>query len=101
MALYEILIPVKSNSGKRFTRAHNEKWDKTVTAIAGGLTKMPVVQGQWLDGGVLYSEPMTPVRIVSTAAKISKIADFTARHYRQLAVMTYKLSSAVTIKSYA
>lgn len=99
--LYEIFVPVNDNAGKRFSPSHNRQWEKFARDISGGLTKLPRAVGQWVDGGRVYSEPITPVRIVASAADMRRIADYTAKHYSQLAVMYYVVSSAVTIKSYA
>jgi len=96
--LWEILVPRADNSGKRFaTRKHNV-WDARVRAVAGGLTKMPVVSGQWVgDDGKVYAEKMMPVRIIASGREIRDLADFTAEHYSQLAVMYAEVSANVKI----
>jgi hypothetical protein len=44
---------------------------------------------------------MIPVRIACTAEQIDKIADMSANYYDQLAIMYFRVSDAVVIKSYA
>jgi hypothetical protein len=96
--LWEILVPRADNSGRQFaTRKHNI-WDARVRAVAGGLTKLPVVRGQWVgDDGKVYAERMTPVRVVASEREIRDLADFTAEHYSQLAVMYAEVSDNVKI----
>jgi hypothetical protein len=92
MKLWEILIPVCDNSGKRFAARHHATFEEMVRTMAGGLTKCAPVEGQWVDGKTLYREKMQPVRIATTARNIKKLALLAKAHYRQLAVMYYPLS---------
>lgn len=99
--LFEILIPVRDNDKLEFGFSHNVNWDNAVLVIAGGLTKYPPVKGQWIsNSNELFSEDMIPVRIACSEEQIEEIADFTAKHYKQLAVMYYLVSNNVIIKSY-
>jgi hypothetical protein len=43
---------------------------------------------------------MIPVRIFCNRPQINEISDITAAHYRQLAVMCYRISNEVIIKDY-
>jgi hypothetical protein len=73
-------------------------WDKKVRSITGGLTILNPVKGQWIaSSGTLYAERVIPVRVSATKEQMEEIANFTAKHYEQLAIMFYKLSDEVTI----
>lgn len=49
-------------------------------------------KGIWVHQEKDYTERVIPVRIQCTITQIFKIAAVTAQHYRQKAVMFYKLS---------
>ncbi len=99
--LFEILIPVSSNDGIEFGSYHHAKWDFMVVSLTGGLTRFGSVDGQWRSpSGEIFVEKMIPVRIACTQEQIDEIADFSAKHYKQQAMMYYLISSAVTIKNY-
>jgi hypothetical protein len=99
--LWEILVPTVRNSGKPIRTRCHKVWDERVRAISGGLTILHPAKGQWMGpGGALFAERMIPVRIFCSAEQIEEIADMTAQHYGQLAVMYYKLSDTVVIKNY-
>jgi hypothetical protein len=98
--MWEILVPTKSNEGKPYRTRYHRVWDAKVRALSGGLTIMPVVKGQWLDGAVLYhNERMIPVRIIATREEIEKIIDMTIVYYEQEAVLAYKVADEVVLKS--
>ncbi len=100
MNLYEILVPTVRFGRPVHTR-HHRVWDRRVRAIAGGLTILTPANGQWVsNNGTLLVERMIPVRIACTREQIEKIADLTAAHYCQEAVMFYCLSNEVEIKHY-
>lgn len=106
MVLYCILVPtVQGNSrgkNKYYTTRHHRLWDKRIREITGGLSICAPIKGQWVSpDGNLFSERMLPVLIACNATQIEEIADFTAKHYEQLAVMYYKVSDEVHIKHYA
>ena len=99
--LWEVLVPTVSNTGRPFRTRHHRVWDKKVRAIAGGLTLIKPVSGQWVAPcGTLFSERMIPVRVACTAKQMEQIADWVAKHYLQLAVMYWKVSDEVVIKHY-
>lgn len=101
MELWEILVPTISIEGKPYRLRYHRVWDAKVRDIANGLTILNPVKGQWLDNsGALFAERMIPVRIACTQEQIEKISDFTAKYYRQLAVMYYRVSDFVVIKHY-
>jgi hypothetical protein len=103
IALWEILVPTEKRipTGKPFytTRFHRV-WDDRVRAITGGLTIMTPAKGQWVSpDGELFKERMIPVRICATTEQINEIIDMTLEYYDQLAVLCYKLSDTVIIRS--
>lgn len=99
--LWEILVPCQWNNGKPVRTRHHKEWDKRVRKIAGGLTIMKPAKGQWkCPKGVVYAERVIPVRIACDEKTINVIMDITAQHYRQIAVMAYRLSDLVLINNY-
>ena len=110
ISLYEILVPVEmpvlEKDGriisKRIKVKYHRIWDDYVRNLISGLTIMRPVKGQWIDKitNRMYSEPMIPVRIACTPNDLVNIADFTAKHYNQKAVMYYKISDEVFIRKY-
>lgn len=93
--LWEILVPVESIKKK-----HHKKWDRKVSAIAGGLTLFKPKKGRWLSDSKLFREKMIPVRIAATEVEVKEIAKFTAKHYDQKAVMYYLISETVVISEF-
>ena len=101
MILYEILVPCQTNKGKPIRTRQHREWDRRVRRITGGLTVLPPAKGQWVSpSGELFAERMIPVRIMADVSMMQQIADMTATFYEQQAVMYYKLSDEVTIKTY-
>lgn len=99
--LFEILIPVASNEGIAFDKDHNEKWADMVLKLAGGLTIFGPVDGYWRSpSGEVFKEQMMPVRIACSQEQIEQIADFSASHYKQQAIMYSLVSTNVIIKNY-
>lgn len=93
------MVPCYWNNGKPVRKRHHQEWDKVVRKIAGGLTIYKPAVGQWVDDTTedLYSERVIPVRIACTENQIKQIAQFSLRHYKQLAVMVYVVSEKVLI----
>lgn len=100
MKLWEILVP--ASLGKtRFSFEHHKAWDNFVRERAGGLTVFRAAKGQWVaPDGELFHDRMIPVRIRCDEKSLEEIVNFTARHYRQLAVMFYKISDEVHIRNF-
>jgi len=108
--LYEILVPTQMDRVVRtgvvksacpISVKYHRLWDAKVHAIAGGLTILQPGKGYWVSPDqTLFHERMIPVRIYCTPDQIEQIADITAHHYNQRAVMFYLISSTVTIKHY-
>lgn len=100
MKLWEILVPTMIGTNPVRTKYHKE-WDAKVRAISGGLTILLPAKGHWISpANELFVERMIPVRMFSTKEQMEKIADITAEHYKQLAIMYYALSEEVIIKHY-
>lgn len=102
-SLWEILVPTvrMDRPDRYFTTRYHRVWDGKVRAIAGGLTILKPVKGEWVaPDGKIFSERMIPVRIACTEKEIDRIADMTAAYYSQMAVMYYKISDYVVIKNY-
>lgn len=99
--LWEILVPTIHPSGKPIRVRYHRVWDAKVREIAGGLSIMKPLKGQWISSdNELFSERMIPVRIGCTEDEINKIADMTAKYYSQKAIMFYAVSSKWIIKHY-
>lgn len=98
MVLYEILVPCQWNNGAPVRTRHHREWDKKVRAHSNGITIFNPVKGQWLSADdVLFEDRMIPVRIFCTQDSMAKIVDTTIKHYEQLAVMFYVVSTACTV----
>jgi hypothetical protein len=99
-SMWQIMIPCNFNSGKPVRTRHHKEWDKRVNKITGGLTILPPSKGMWVDKDTndLYKERMIPVNIIATESQMQKIADITIQHYRQLAVMYFKISDSAFIR---
>ena len=97
--LFEILVPtIYGDTLKPISTKHHKEWDKRVRAITGGLTILSPAKGQWMNEGVLYGERVIPVRIMCSEKQISLIVGMTIQHYRQKAVMFYKITDDVEIR---
>ena len=97
--MWEILVPA-SNKELEFTYEHHKAWDEFVITISGGITIMRTAKGQWVSpDNVRFKDRMIPVRIKCTRKQIDKIIDFTIKHYKQEAVLAYKISDEVILKN--
>lgn len=97
MELWEILVPASSNKGE-FSYEHHKQWDSFVLGIAGGITVLKAGKGEWIHEGKSYKDRVIPVRVACSHEDIVKIIDFTLSHYKQKAVMAYRLSDNVIIQ---
>lgn len=101
LELWEILVPCKfGDNDKPIRTKHHKEWDKYVRKLTGGLTILKPAKGIWVHENELYEERMIPVRIACSKEIIDKIMDFSALHYRQKAIMCYKISQETIIKEY-
>lgn len=101
MKLWEVLVPTQWNDGRPIHTRHHRVWDAKVMTISGGLTILTPTKGKWdAPDGSLFAERMIPVRVACSEGDIVKVADITAKHYQQLAVMYYLVSEVVVIKHY-
>lgn len=98
-AVWEILVPtVHRVSGKGIRVRFHRVWDARVRAITGGLTIQYPVKGEWVaPDGTLYRDRMIPVRIIATHEEFNKIMQITLKHYDELAVMGYMITSNTLI----
>lgn len=99
ICLWEILVPTKyGDTLKPIRLRHHKRWDEYIRKIAGGLTILRPAKGQWLkEKTELFEEKVIPVRVACTRSEIDQIIQFTLSHYRQHAVMAYKLSEEVLL----
>jgi len=101
--LWELLVPtVRPNTDgeKFFTLRYHRVWDQKVREITRGLTVMPPTKGQWISpSGTLFVERMIPVRIIATRAQIEEIMDMTLAFYEQQAILCYRISDEVFIRT--
>jgi hypothetical protein len=99
-AIWQILVPCNYNDGKPVRTRHHREWDRQVRTITGGLTIFPPSKGQWVDqsDGKLYQDRVIPVNVICDEEQIERIADITIKHYKQLAVMYFKLSDSSHIR---
>lgn len=94
MEMWEILVPTMRNDGRPIKTRFHRVWDSKVREIAGGLTIMSPVKGEWVSSNdKLFRERMIPVRIVCNKDDIIKIVDMTIEYYEQEAVLAYKISN--------
>lgn len=100
--LWEILVPtIHSDTGKPIRVRFHRVWDNKVREMSGGLTLSRPVKGQWINPrSEVVAERMIPVRILASRMMIEQIMDFTAKYYKQEAVMCYKISNEVILKVY-
>ena len=67
--------------------------------ISGGITIMKTAKGEWVSpNGKLYADRIIPCRVICTKRQINKIVDFTIKHYKQEAVLAYRISTKVILK---
>jgi hypothetical protein len=99
LELWEVLVPASNNKDLRFVYEHHKEWDAYVKKLTGGVTIMKVAKGEWVSPtGKLYVDRMIPCRIVCTEEQISDIIDFTIEHYKQEAVLAYRISTNVILR---
>jgi hypothetical protein len=100
LQLWEILVPTRVKN-RRVALAFHHAWDEKVRKVSGGLTIYRAAVGQWVSPqGQTVRERMIPVRIACDYNQINEIADITATHYKQDAVMFYLVSEKIQIKHY-
>lgn len=102
-SMWEILVPTvrRLEPNKYYSTRYHRVWDKKVRAITSGLTVMAPARGQWVNPvtGEFFNERMIPVRIVASREEIEKVIDLTLEYYDQLAVLCYKISDEVILKT--
>ena len=101
IGLWEILVPtVKDEATQKFyTLRYHKVWDAKIRAIAGGLTVLSPIKGQWVGPrDAVFNERMIPVRIAATKEQIMQVINITLEYYDQEAVMAYRISDEVIIQ---
>lgn len=100
MEIWEILVPTIRNDGRPIHARFHRVWDAKVREVTGGLTIFPVAKGQWIHtDGKLFAERMIPVRIACTREQMDAIISMTMKYYEQLAVMAYRISDLVIMRT--
>lgn len=97
--LWKIYVPVTLD-GKKIKKKRHRKWDSKASDIAGGLTLFKPKKGRWKFGNKIFREKMIRVEIAATETEIQQVADMTAEHYKQKAIMYYLKSEQVVICEY-
>ena len=99
---WQIYVPKNDPKGNKYILEYHRAWDNQVRSVAGGLTIYPPAIGQWVDptDNELIREPVIPVQVACTREQMEQIADITAVHYSQRAVMFYCLSDTVVVIHY-
>jgi len=99
--LWEILVPTvrRKDPDRYYRKRYHKVWDAKVREIAGGLTVLKPVHGEWISpGGELFAERMIPVRICCTAEQMELIASMTMHYYDQICCLYYRISDYVVFK---
>jgi len=92
--MYSLFVPCTMND-KPVRRKHHLEWDKWVQKITGGMTILAPSRGKWKSPkGIVFEERMIPVMIACGDKDIVRIVKFTINHYKQEAVMYFKLGEA-------
>jgi hypothetical protein len=82
---WEILVPTHFNNHIKIEVEYHKQWDLFVEQVTKGLTIENPTRGIWIsEDGIKYEERMIPVKIACTKEEIEIIADYTAKHYRQV-----------------
>lgn len=94
-SVWQILVPCNYNDGKPVRTRHHKEWDRRVRKITFGMTILKPAKGQWVDkrDGVFYQDRVIPVMLIATLEEMKIIARITAKHYKQIAVMYFMMSS--------
>lgn len=100
--LWEILIPtVYGDNGETIPEHEHKIWDQKAKSISleNGLTILRPAKGHWSSPeGEIFVEDMIPIRLIVSETEIRNIVDFTIRHFRQKAVLAYRLSDKYILK---
>ncbi len=92
-SLYEILVPVCYQEGSVIPMEHHGIFDAEVRKISGGMTILRSAIGEWGE----TRERVIPVRFMAYESEVHSLMIFAHRHYKQKAIMAYKLSSDIMI----
>lgn len=93
--MWEIFVPASSDDNE-FTYDHHKQFDEYVKQKAGGITILRGAKGEWISPeGKLFKDRIIPCRICCSQCDILGIMKFALKHYRQKAIMAYKISDQV------
>jgi hypothetical protein len=94
MNLYQIVLPLKDNSGHDVTPAHRA-FQNAVLSVVPGLTKMPQAYGLWDDRGERYIDRVVPYQIACSSNQWRIIVGHAFRLFPdQLAIFHAQLGTA-------
>lgn len=100
-SLYQIMVPCNFNDGKPVKTRHHREWDRQIQQVleTKGMTIGTPAKGKWVDkaDGVQYIDRVIPVSIIASENEMKKIASITINHYKQIAVMYFKISNETHI----
>ena len=94
-SLWEILIPLRWNSGEQIVESHHREWEENIKGIASGLTTFGIARGQWNGPDGFQEEFVAPIRILCSSSDIRSIASMTLEWYQQVEIMYYLISSEI------
>ena len=98
--VWEILVPCTKPNGRPNRTRFHRVWDEKVRCITGGLTICTPTKGQWISpAGNVIAERMIPVRIICTRNQIEEIIDMTLSYYEQEAILAYRISTEVILRT--
>ena len=99
LAMYQILVPCNFNDGKPVRTRHHREWDRQVSLVLEnkGMTIHSPSKGRWYHDGEVYKDRVIPVSLIATEDEMKKIAEITLKHYQQIAVLYFKISSETHI----
>lgn len=100
-ALWQIMVPCNFNDGKPVRTRHHKEWDRQIQNILSqkGMTIHTPGKGKWTNpkDGTTYVDRVIPVTLIASKDEMEKIAGITLKHYKQLAVLYFKISSETYI----
>lgn len=82
MYLFEILVPtIYGDTKKPIRTRHHKNWDAGVRKLAGGLTLLQPVIGEWVGEVEVERERVIPVRVACLPTVMRRVVAFTMKHY--------------------
>ena len=94
-ALYEILVPTFFGTNPKIIINTIKVWENELLLISRGLTKLPVVDGVWINEGKEYFYKNTPYRVCVTLEELNALLKLAKTLFNQITIMAYKISDDV------